>query len=118
MDFSVLTDREREVLGLLSSGETNRRLARRLGIAERTVRAHTASIVRKLCLQSRFEAALVSALNAAELAREPADGSPHREALAAALAPAPAAHGMSAATASTSSIQVGCPPVPKAEARA
>ncbi|MEV8328426.1 LuxR C-terminal-related transcriptional regulator [Kitasatospora sp. NPDC056731] len=68
MDFSVLTDREREVLGLLSSGETNRRLARHLGITERTVRAHTASIVRKLCLRSRTEAALVSALHAEELA--------------------------------------------------
>ncbi|WP_348534096.1 LuxR C-terminal-related transcriptional regulator [Kitasatospora sp. MAA19] len=75
MDFSVLTDREREVLRLLSSGETNRRLARHLGITERTVRAHTASIVRKLCLRSRFEAALVSALNAEELAdEEPANG--------------------------------------------
>ncbi|MER5489998.1 LuxR C-terminal-related transcriptional regulator [Streptomyces sp. LE64] len=71
LDFSVLTDREREVLRLLSSGETNRRLARHLGIAERTVRAHTASIVRKLSLRSKFEAALVSHLHAEQLAAGP-----------------------------------------------
>ncbi|MGW1147520.1 LuxR C-terminal-related transcriptional regulator, partial [Streptomyces sp. NPDC002454] len=53
---------------MLSSGETNRRLARHLGIAERTVRAHTASIVRKLSLRSKFEAALVSHLHAEQLA--------------------------------------------------
>ena len=34
-------------------------LARSLGITERTVRAHTSSIVRKLNLKSRFEAAIV-----------------------------------------------------------
>ncbi|MFF7265827.1 helix-turn-helix transcriptional regulator [Streptomyces sp. NPDC008159] len=62
LDFSALTDREREVLLLLATGEQTRWLARRLGIAERTVRAHTASIVRKLDLKSRFEAAIVSHL--------------------------------------------------------
>jgi DNA-binding NarL/FixJ family response regulator len=62
LDFSALTEREREVLLLLATGEQNRWLARRLGIAERTVRAHTASIVRGLDLKSRFEAAIVSHL--------------------------------------------------------
>ncbi|PZT69004.1 DNA-binding response regulator [Streptomyces sp. SW4] len=66
-DFSALTDREREVLLLLATGEQNRRLARRLGITERTVRAHTASIVRKLDLTSRFEAAIVSHLYADDI---------------------------------------------------
>ncbi|MFC7986656.1 helix-turn-helix transcriptional regulator [Streptomyces sp. NPDC057336] len=55
-----LTDREREVLRCLAKGETNRVLARRLGIAERTVRAHVTSIVRKLGVGSRFEAGLVA----------------------------------------------------------
>ncbi|MFE1286410.1 response regulator transcription factor [Streptomyces sp. NPDC058751] len=67
LDFSVLTDREVEVLLLLASGEQNRRLARHLGIAERTVRAHTANIVRKLRLKSRFEAAIVSHLYADDI---------------------------------------------------
>ncbi|MEV6649243.1 LuxR C-terminal-related transcriptional regulator [Streptomyces sp. NPDC051219] len=43
-----LTGREREVLRNLAKGESNRLLARRLGVAERTVRAHITSIVRKL----------------------------------------------------------------------
>ncbi|MEU8776226.1 LuxR C-terminal-related transcriptional regulator [Streptomyces sp. NPDC048606] len=67
LDFSSLTGREVEVLLLLASGEQNRRLARHLGIAERTIRAHTASIVRKLRLKSRFEAALVAHLYADDI---------------------------------------------------
>ncbi|MFF7736250.1 LuxR C-terminal-related transcriptional regulator [Streptomyces sp. NPDC007984] len=55
-----LTDREREVLRHLAKGESNRVLARQLGIAERTVRAHVTSIVRKLGVGSRFEAGLVA----------------------------------------------------------
>ncbi|MYW54007.1 DNA-binding response regulator [Streptomyces sp. SID8376] len=55
-----LTSREREVLLCLARGETNRLLARRLGIAERTVRAHVTSVVRKLDVGSRFEASLVA----------------------------------------------------------
>ncbi|MEV7510473.1 LuxR C-terminal-related transcriptional regulator [Streptomyces sp. NPDC089922] len=67
LDFSCLTSREVEVLLLLASGEQNRRLARHLGIAERTIRAHTASIVRKLRLKSRFEAAIVAHLHADDI---------------------------------------------------
>ncbi|MFJ4966817.1 Oxygen regulatory protein NreC [Streptomyces sp. ADI96-02] len=67
LDFAMLTERELEVLVLLASGEQNRWLARRLGIAERTVRAHTTSIVRKLNLKSRFEAAIVSHLYAEDI---------------------------------------------------
>ncbi|MEU1303863.1 helix-turn-helix domain-containing protein [Streptomyces shenzhenensis] len=54
-----LTNREREVLLLMADGLTNQALASRLGIAQRTVRAHIFGIVRKLELQSRTEAALV-----------------------------------------------------------
>ncbi|MER5561713.1 MULTISPECIES: LuxR C-terminal-related transcriptional regulator [unclassified Streptomyces] len=55
-----LTCREREVLRNLARAEPNRALARRLGIAERTVKAHITSLVRKLELDSRLEATLVS----------------------------------------------------------
>ncbi|GGW85141.1 hypothetical protein GCM10010297_02300 [Streptomyces malachitofuscus] len=54
-----LTRREREVLLLLADGLGNRQLARELGIAERTVRAHLANITRKLGVQSALQAALV-----------------------------------------------------------
>ncbi|NJP50133.1 helix-turn-helix transcriptional regulator [Streptomyces sp. SBST2-5] len=57
-----LTSREREVLLLLGTGLGNRELARRLGIAERTVKAHIANIVEKTGQETRTQAAIVSAL--------------------------------------------------------
>ncbi|MEW2317458.1 response regulator transcription factor [Streptomyces bauhiniae] len=65
-----LTGREREVLRHLAKGESNRVLARNLGIAERTVRAHVTSVVRKLDVGSRFEAGLVAFHHYAALAEE------------------------------------------------
>ncbi|URN12587.1 LuxR C-terminal-related transcriptional regulator [Streptomyces radiopugnans] len=65
-----LTSREREVLRCLAKGETNRLLARRLGVAERTVRAHVTSIVRKLGVGSKFEASLVAFHHYEALAEE------------------------------------------------
>lgn len=56
---SKLTDREREVLMLVAAALPNRTIARRLGIAERTVKAHVTSIVEKLKVASRLEAALL-----------------------------------------------------------
>ncbi|MGW2631851.1 response regulator transcription factor [Streptomyces chattanoogensis] len=56
--MSRLTSRERQVLLLLAEGESNRILARRLGIAERTLRAHITSLTRKLGIGSRLEATL------------------------------------------------------------
>ncbi|MFJ6907984.1 LuxR C-terminal-related transcriptional regulator [Streptomyces griseoluteus] len=57
-----LTGREREVLLMLGTGLGNRELARELGIAERTVKAHIANIVDKIGQQTRTQAAIVSAL--------------------------------------------------------
>ncbi|MCT7353702.1 LuxR C-terminal-related transcriptional regulator [Streptomyces sp. 15-116A] len=58
-----MTDREREVLALLGGGIPNRTLARRLGIAERTAKAHVAHIIEKLGLNTRLEAAVVAAVH-------------------------------------------------------
>ncbi|MEU1051710.1 helix-turn-helix transcriptional regulator [Streptomyces sp. NPDC005876] len=66
-----LTDREREVLLLLGTGLGNRELARELGIAERTVKAHIANIVGKTGQQTRTQAAIVSALAHAALCSDP-----------------------------------------------
>ncbi|MES4889917.1 helix-turn-helix transcriptional regulator [Streptomyces sp. NPDC096012] len=57
-----LTGREREVLLLLGTGLGNRDLARELGIAERTVKAHIANIVDKTGQQTRTQAAIIAAL--------------------------------------------------------
>ncbi|GGT24114.1 hypothetical protein GCM10010286_56960 [Streptomyces toxytricini] len=61
--IETLTGRERQVLTLLGHGMPNRLIARRLGIVERTAKAHVASIVEKLGVSSRLEAALMAHLH-------------------------------------------------------
>ena len=51
-----LTDRESEVLGLLSQGLANKQIAAALGISEHTVKFHVSSIYTKLNVTSRTEA--------------------------------------------------------------
>jgi DNA-binding NarL/FixJ family response regulator len=53
-----LTDREREVLVLVRDGLANKQIARRLGIAERTVKAHLTSVFQRLGVTDRTQAAL------------------------------------------------------------
>lgn len=56
-DSSPLTARELEVLDLLVDGDSNKDIARRLGITPKTVMHHTSSIYRKLGVRGRAEAA-------------------------------------------------------------
>ena len=53
-----LTAREREVLGLVREGLANKQIARRLGISERTVKAHLTSAFATIGVQDRTQAAL------------------------------------------------------------
>lgn len=53
-----LTPREREVLDLLGQGLTNRRIARRLGVTEKTVKTHVSHVLAKLGVADRTQAAL------------------------------------------------------------
>ena len=57
-DSPQLTDREREVLLLVRDGLANKQIARRLGIAERTVKAHLTSVFQRLGVADRTQAAL------------------------------------------------------------
>ena len=59
-DPEILTDRESDVLRLLAEGKANKEIARQLGIGERTVKSHVSSILAKLGVQSRTQAALYS----------------------------------------------------------
>jgi two-component system, NarL family, nitrate/nitrite response regulator NarL len=56
-----LTARERQVLGLLSEGASNDRIAAHLSISHNTVRAHVRGILSKLQVHSRLEAAAFAA---------------------------------------------------------
>jgi DNA-binding NarL/FixJ family response regulator len=53
-----LTPREREVLGLVAEGASNRQIAETLVVSERTARTHVSAILGKLGLVSRTQAAL------------------------------------------------------------
>ena len=55
---SDLTAREEEVLSCLADGASNKEIAIRLGIGLTTVRTHVSSILRKLDLENRTQAAL------------------------------------------------------------
>jgi DNA-binding CsgD family transcriptional regulator len=52
----VLTPREREVLGHLAEGVSNKTIARRLGISIHTVKFHVASLIDKLDATGRTDA--------------------------------------------------------------
>ena len=53
-----LSPREVEILGLLARGQSNKEIARELGLQEITVKVHLSSIYRKLDVRNRVEAAL------------------------------------------------------------
>jgi len=57
--FSTLSPRERETLELIARGDSNKVIARELGIAETTVKIHVQHLLRKLGLDSRVQAAVL-----------------------------------------------------------
>lgn len=59
-DVPSLTPREREVLALLITGQTNRAIAARLGISVRTVEFHSRNLFAKLGAHSRLEALYIA----------------------------------------------------------
>jgi DNA-binding NarL/FixJ family response regulator len=55
-----LTPRERDVLRLLAEGFANKEIGRRLFVSEKTVKTHVSSILQKLGVQDRTQAALIA----------------------------------------------------------
>ncbi len=58
--FAVLTPREFEILTLLAEGQSNKVIARNLGISDGTVKLHVKAILRKLNISSRITAAVMA----------------------------------------------------------
>jgi DNA-binding NarL/FixJ family response regulator len=58
---ATLTPREAEVLALLAEGLSNKGIAARLGVGDRTAKFHVESILAKLGAQSRSEAIVIAA---------------------------------------------------------
>lgn len=61
---AVLTGREREVLGLVARGLTNKEIARELTVSPATVKAHVERIIAKLGVSDRTQAAVLVARSA------------------------------------------------------
>jgi DNA-binding NarL/FixJ family response regulator len=55
-----LTGREREILKELSLGQTNKEIARKLSITEKTVKHYMGRVLQKLCVRNRTEAVVMS----------------------------------------------------------
>lgn len=61
--LSELTPRETEILGHIAEGKSNKVIARELDISDGTVKLHVKSILRKLGMHSRVEAAVLAVQN-------------------------------------------------------
>ena len=59
--LDVLTEQERRILELIGEGLTNRQIGERLYLAEKTVKNHVSSVLAKLGLQRRTQAAVLIA---------------------------------------------------------
>ncbi len=58
IDLNNLTGREKQILKLIASGLSNKMIAKKLDIAEGTVKVHVKRVLKKLQLRSRVEAAV------------------------------------------------------------
>ncbi|KTS12892.1 response regulator [Microbacterium testaceum] len=58
--IALLTDRERDVLACLPTGQSNAEIGRRLHLSGATVKDHVSAILSKLSVSTRLEAALIS----------------------------------------------------------
>jgi DNA-binding NarL/FixJ family response regulator len=61
--FADLTEQERRVLAHIADGASNREIALRMGLAEKTVRNYVSNLLAKLALESRAQAAAYAIRN-------------------------------------------------------
>lgn len=58
--LSSLSPREREILGLIGEGLTNRQIGKRLYLSEKTVKNHISRLLAKLGVERRIQAAVLA----------------------------------------------------------
>jgi len=58
--IAALTERQRQVLRLVAEGLDNAQIAERMGISQRTARAHVSSVLERLGVENRTQAAVVA----------------------------------------------------------
>jgi DNA-binding NarL/FixJ family response regulator len=61
VELAALTDQERKILALIAEGLTNRQIGERMFLAEKTVKNYVSSILSKLGLERRTQAAVLAA---------------------------------------------------------
>jgi two-component system, NarL family, response regulator DevR len=59
-ELSRLNEREREILGYIAEGLTNRQIAQRMYLAEKTVKTYVSSLLAKLGMERRTQAAVLA----------------------------------------------------------
>jgi two-component system, NarL family, response regulator DevR len=60
-ELAALTEQERKILGCIAEGMTNRQIGQRLFLAEKTVKNYVSSLLAKLGLERRTQAAVLAA---------------------------------------------------------
>lgn len=71
-DVAHLSPREKEILSCLVAGHSNKVIARHLDITEATVKVHLKSVLRKIRVENRTQAAIWALANLPELNARPA----------------------------------------------
>lgn len=72
-EFAKLTEREESVLSLIAEGCSNKLIARQLQISDSTVRVHVRSVLKKLGLRNRTQAALLASSRRKKRSSMPGD---------------------------------------------
>ena len=58
--FASLTQRERQIMGLVTGGLMNKQVASKIGIADQTVKIHRGNLMRKMCAKSLADLVLMA----------------------------------------------------------
>jgi DNA-binding NarL/FixJ family response regulator len=69
--MASLTPREREILGLIGEGLTNRQIGQRLYLSEKTVKNHISRLLAKLGVERRIQAAVLATQAGPHTSSEP-----------------------------------------------